>query len=111
MLNGEHGVPKNDFSPKKYEAGVRIACVDRSQKLFTTESLCFLEEKKKKSFKNVQFESEAFHLSPKDESRALQTPQVQGPQASARCPSRRDCARVEDAQGGALCVSLPVSLP
>lgn len=66
---------------------------------------------KKKSFKNVQFESEAFHLSPKDESRALQTPQVQGPQASARCPSRRDCARVEDAQGGALCVSLPVSLP
>lgn len=66
---------------------------------------------KKKSFKNVQYESEAFPLSPKDESRALQASPVQGPQTSACCPARRDRERVEDAEGGALCVSLPMCLP
>lgn len=38
------------------------------------------KESQPKSFKNVQFESEAFPLSPEDESTALQALQVRGPQ-------------------------------
>lgn len=38
------------------------------------------KESQPKFFKNVQFESEAFPLSPEDESAALQALQVQGPQ-------------------------------
>lgn len=67
--------------PKKSEGGVYIVLtVVRS---FPQQLLRFLEEKIK-SFKNVQFDSEAFPVS-QDKSATLWTSQVRGPQASMCC--------------------------
>lgn len=55
------------------------------------------KERQPKSFRNVQFESEAFPLSPEDESaalQALQALQVLAPQTLTCCSDRRDRARV-----------------
>lgn len=48
------------------------------------------KESQPKSFRNVQFGSEAFRLSPEDESAALQALQVRAPQPQTCCSDRRD---------------------
>lgn len=58
----------------------------------------------------MQFDSEAFPVS-QDKSAALRTSQMRGPQVSMCCSAPRDRMRVEDAQGGAWCVALPVCVP
>lgn len=78
---------------------------------FPHQNYCGLWRETPRSCENGQFGSEAFPLSPEDESTALQTTQVRGLQALAHCPARRDRKGVEDAQWGVLCVSLPMCVP
>lgn len=108
---GKHRVPPKITFPPKYEGSGEsvycIACIDCSQKLSTSE-LLWSSEGKSPILKNVQFESEAFPLSPEDESTALQTTQVRSLQALAR----RDHMGVEDARGEGVCVCLcPCACP